>query len=115
MLDPLPDPLPLVAYDAPCAVRTMALDRLAEAGVRAEVVAESTAMAGVHAAVRAGVGIAHGRRTEEHEPPVGGLVLLDGNRLEIVEQGVEQRLEPGGRRAWREAQVQRRVVSQRCL
>lgn len=58
VLDPLPDPLPLVAYDAPCAVRTMALDRLAEAGVRAEVVAESPAMAGVHAAVRAGVGIA---------------------------------------------------------
>ncbi len=70
---------------------------------------------GVERGDHAGGGIAHGRRTEEHEPPVGGLVLLDGNRFEIVEQCVEQRLEPGGRRAWREAQVQRRVVSQRCL
>ncbi len=89
VLHPLPDPLPLVAYDAPCAVRSMALDRLTEAGVRAEVVAEGPAMGGVHAAVRAGLGVAllsgggDGLRVLRDGPfaaPVTADLLLLGDR-----------------------------------
>ena len=57
-LDPLPDPLPLVAYDPPCSIRDVALARLAELGLEASIVAESPYMTGVHAAVRSGLGYA---------------------------------------------------------
>ncbi|MDQ7910085.1 LysR substrate-binding domain-containing protein [Phytohabitans sp. ZYX-F-186] len=52
------EPLPLVAFDAPCALRTLALETLAEHGVPAEVGCEAAHLAGVQAAVRAGLGIA---------------------------------------------------------
>jgi DNA-binding transcriptional LysR family regulator len=55
---PLPDPLPVVAYDAPCTVRDLGLDHLARAGRRTEITAESPHLSGVRAAVRAGLGVA---------------------------------------------------------
>ena len=42
---------------------------------------------------RDGRGVAIVRRAEEDAPAVGGVVLLDGERLEVVERGVEQILE----------------------
>ncbi|MFD9740998.1 LysR family transcriptional regulator [Umezawaea sp. NPDC059074] len=58
---PLPhrdQPLALVAYREPCGMRQRALHRLAEAGHRVEVAAESTTLEGVIAAARAGLGVA---------------------------------------------------------
>ncbi|GAA4460235.1 LysR substrate-binding domain-containing protein [Phytohabitans houttuyneae] len=54
---PRGEPVPLVAFDAPCALRTRALDTLAAHGVAAEVGCEAAHLAGVQAAVRAGLGI----------------------------------------------------------
>jgi DNA-binding transcriptional LysR family regulator len=54
----LPDPLPLVAYDPPCALRDAALARLAELGIDFLMVAESPYLTGVQAAVRSGLGYA---------------------------------------------------------
>jgi DNA-binding transcriptional LysR family regulator len=51
-------PIPIAAFDAPCALRTRALETLAACGVTAEVNAEAAHLAGVQAAVRAGLGIA---------------------------------------------------------
>ncbi|GFJ95906.1 LysR substrate-binding domain-containing protein [Phytohabitans rumicis] len=50
-------PISLVAFDAPCALRTRALETLAAHGVPAEVGCEAPHLAGVQAAVRAGLGI----------------------------------------------------------
>ena len=50
--------LSLVAYREPCGMRQRALRRLAEAGHRVEVTAESTSLEGVIAAARAGLGVA---------------------------------------------------------
>jgi DNA-binding transcriptional LysR family regulator len=55
---PLPDPLPLVAYDPPCGLRERALRRLDELGLAREITAESPHLSGVHAAVRSGMGYA---------------------------------------------------------
>jgi DNA-binding transcriptional LysR family regulator len=49
--------IPLVAFDAPCALRTRALETLACYGLPAEVACEAAHLAGVQAAVRAGLGI----------------------------------------------------------
>ncbi|KAA9160119.1 LysR family transcriptional regulator [Amycolatopsis acidicola] len=51
-------PIPLVAFDGPCALRTSALETLAGHGIRAEIGAEATQLAGVHAAAAAGLGVA---------------------------------------------------------
>jgi DNA-binding transcriptional LysR family regulator len=51
-------PIPLVAFDAPCALRTRALETLAESDLPAEVGCEAAHLAGVQAAVRAGLGVA---------------------------------------------------------
>ena len=56
--DPLPDPVPLVAYDAPCALRDLALARLRSLDAEAVLAAESPHMTGVHAATRNGLGYA---------------------------------------------------------
>jgi DNA-binding transcriptional LysR family regulator len=50
-------PIPLVAFDDPCALRSRALETLAEHGVSAEVGCEAAHLAGVQAAVRAGFGV----------------------------------------------------------
>ncbi len=51
-------PLPLVAIDDPCTIRSQALRVLARAGRTASVVGEAGYLAGVLHAVRAGVGVA---------------------------------------------------------
>jgi DNA-binding transcriptional LysR family regulator len=55
---PLPEPLPLVAYDPPCGLRDRALRRLDELGLAHVITAESPHLSGVHAAVRNGLGYA---------------------------------------------------------
>jgi DNA-binding transcriptional LysR family regulator len=50
--------LPLVAFDAPCVLRTRALDTLSEHGIPSVIGSEAIQVAGVQAAVRAGLGVA---------------------------------------------------------
>ena len=57
--DPLPEPLPLVAYDPPCGLRDLALRAARRARPRRTLItAESPHLSGVHAAVRNGLGYA---------------------------------------------------------
>jgi DNA-binding transcriptional LysR family regulator len=51
-------PLPIVAFDEPCVLRTRALDTLSRHGMSAVIGAEAIQLAGVQAAVRAGLGVA---------------------------------------------------------
>lgn len=51
------DPLPLVLFSQPCRWRTTVLEALDQAGRGWRVAFESTGLAGVHAAVRAGLGV----------------------------------------------------------
>jgi DNA-binding transcriptional LysR family regulator len=51
-------PVPLVAFDDPCALRTRALETLAAHGLGAELTCEAPHLAGVQAGVRAGLGTA---------------------------------------------------------
>jgi DNA-binding transcriptional LysR family regulator len=50
--------IPLVAFDEPCALRSRALDTFTEHGIPAEISAEAPQLAGVHAIVAAGLGVA---------------------------------------------------------
>jgi DNA-binding transcriptional LysR family regulator len=56
-IDPSLDPLPLVLFSQPCRWRAPLLDALAAAGRTWRIVFESTSLAGVIAAVRAGLGV----------------------------------------------------------
>jgi DNA-binding transcriptional LysR family regulator len=51
-------PLPLVAFDDPCVLRTRALETLGAYGISSTVAAEAPQLAGVQAAVAAGAGVA---------------------------------------------------------
>jgi DNA-binding transcriptional LysR family regulator len=51
-------PLPLVAFDDPCVLRTRALETLTAYGISSTVAAEAPQLAGVQAAVAAGAGVA---------------------------------------------------------
>jgi DNA-binding transcriptional LysR family regulator len=51
-------PLPVVAFDDPCALRTRALETLSQHGIPAVIAAEAPQLAGVHATVAAGAGVA---------------------------------------------------------
>ncbi|PPK66646.1 LysR substrate-binding domain-containing protein [Actinokineospora auranticolor] len=51
-------PVPVVAFDSPCALRTAALETLARHRIPAEMGAEANQLAGVHAATAAGLGVA---------------------------------------------------------
>jgi DNA-binding transcriptional LysR family regulator len=51
------EPVPLVAFDDPCALRSRALETLSAHGIAVEVNCEAAHLAGVQAAVRAGLGI----------------------------------------------------------
>lgn len=53
-----PDPVSIVAFDSPCELRKRALETLAEHDVPAVVGTEATQLAGVQAAVGAGLGVA---------------------------------------------------------
>ncbi len=57
-LPPRPDPIPIVAFDSPCALRSRALETLSGIGVPASIRAEAPQLGGVHAAVATGVGVA---------------------------------------------------------
>jgi DNA-binding transcriptional LysR family regulator len=57
-LPPAGQPVPLVAFDEPCVLRTRALEALSQHGVSAVIGAEATQLAGVQAAVGAGLGVA---------------------------------------------------------
>jgi DNA-binding transcriptional LysR family regulator len=69
------EPWPLIAIEAPCAIRGKALAVLGEHGIRNKIVAEAAYLAGVLNAARAGLGVAllalAGR-------PPEGLVEFDG-------------------------------------
>jgi DNA-binding transcriptional LysR family regulator len=52
------EPLPVVAFDNPCALRTRALETLAHHSIPVVISAEAMQLAGVHAAVSAGLGVA---------------------------------------------------------
>jgi len=54
----LADPLPIVAYTAPCALRGAGLRRLQAAGIETFVAAESSHLSGIQTAVRNGLGVA---------------------------------------------------------
>ncbi|GGN95156.1 LysR family transcriptional regulator [Actinoplanes lobatus] len=51
------EPIPLVVFDAPCALRSRALETLAAGALPTEVGCEAAHLAGVQAAVRAGLGV----------------------------------------------------------
>ncbi len=53
-----PAPVPVVAFDSPCTLRSRALETLASHGLPAVVGAEAIQLAGVQAAVGAGLGVA---------------------------------------------------------
>jgi DNA-binding transcriptional LysR family regulator len=55
---PISGRMPVVAFDDPCALRTRALETLAQQGIPAEISAEATQLAGVQAGVGAGLGVA---------------------------------------------------------
>ncbi|MFC0221853.1 LysR family transcriptional regulator [Nocardioides zeicaulis] len=63
-----PEPVPVVAFDSPCELRKRALQTLADHGVPATVGTEATQLAGVQAAVSAGLGVA---LMALDEPPAG--------------------------------------------
>jgi DNA-binding transcriptional LysR family regulator len=55
---PTDRPMPLVAFDEPCVLRTRALEALAASRISSTVSAEAPQLAGVQAAVAAGAGVA---------------------------------------------------------
>ena len=55
---PAPAPVPVVAFDNPCALRTRALETLSSHAIPAIIGAEAMQLAGVQAAVGAGLGVA---------------------------------------------------------
>lgn len=63
----------VVAYDAPCLIRDLALEQLAGLGCEPVITAESPIMSGVHTAVRAGLGVA--------------LLAAGGDGLRAIERG----------------------------
>lgn len=68
-----PAPVPVVAFDNPCTLRTRALETLSAHGISATIGAEATQLAGAQAAVGAGLGVAL-MATLGHTPP--GLVAF---------------------------------------
>ena len=68
-----PEPVRIVAFDNPCELRKRALETLADHDVPAVVGAEATQLAGVQAAVGAGLGVA----LMALEEPPAGLVARD--------------------------------------
>jgi len=57
-LPPADQPVPVVAFDEPCVLRSRALETLTRHGRPAVVASEAIQLAGVQAAVRAGIGVA---------------------------------------------------------
>jgi DNA-binding transcriptional LysR family regulator len=57
-LPPADQPIPLVAFDEPCALRTRAIETLTQHHLTATIGAEATQLAGVQATIGAGLGVA---------------------------------------------------------
>jgi len=89
------EPVPLVAFDDPCALRTRALETLQSNGMRADVICEAPHLAGVQAAVRAGLGI--GLMATLGRSPDGLVARQDLPRAEPTEMFLcaRQGLAPG--------------------
>lgn len=79
-------PLPLAAFDDPCALRTRALETLAQHGIPAVIAAEAPQLAGIHAAVAAGAGVA--LMATLGQTPEGLVARADLPRPEPLELGV---------------------------
>jgi DNA-binding transcriptional LysR family regulator len=84
-------PWPLVAIEAPCAIRGKALAVLGEHGIRSRVVAEAAYLAGVMNAARAGLGVA---LLALPGPPPDGLVEI-GALPAATPIGLTARIRPG--------------------
>jgi DNA-binding transcriptional LysR family regulator len=91
------EPLRLVAFEEPCALRERAMAALAADGHRVEVTAQSTALEGVLAGVRADLGVAllpstggrpHGLVARDDLPDVGSTAL----KL-VVRRGLDRAVE----------------------
>jgi len=72
-----------VAFDEPCAIRRRAVRTLSSEGLRPHVAAESPHLAGVHAAVRAGLGVT--LLPLIGDPPLGLVVRDDLPTVEALE------------------------------
>jgi DNA-binding transcriptional LysR family regulator len=90
--DPDADPLPLILFSPPCRWRAPVLDALEAAGRRWRVAFESTGLAGVTAAVRAGLGVA-ALLPANLEP---GITVPSLPRLPDVELGLARRPDTDG-------------------
>jgi DNA-binding transcriptional LysR family regulator len=97
-------PWPLVAIEAPCAIRSKALAALDEHGIRSRVVAEAAYLAGVMNAARAGLGVA---LLALAGPPPDGLVEIGGLPT-APPVGLTVRIRPGADQ--QAAQVALRVL-----
>jgi DNA-binding transcriptional LysR family regulator len=92
---PTGEPLPLIAIEAPCAIRGRALAVLSEHRIPSKVVADAAYLAGVVNAARAGLGVA---LLALAGPPPDGLIELTGlpaappiSLTARVRQGADQR------------------------
>ena len=89
-------PLPLVAFEAPCMMRAMAIDALDEAGIPWHVAFTSASLSGIWAAVSAGLGVAV--RTAWGMPPgVKILSRMDSGLPELPAIGIALHFAPGAR------------------
>jgi DNA-binding transcriptional LysR family regulator len=98
-------PVPIVAFDNPCAIRSRAMETLDAHGIQADVTCEAPHLLGVQAAVRAGIGIA--LMATHVQPPEG---LVDVRTLPAAEpielfllarQGFDRELSDGTARLLR--------------
>ena len=80
---------PVVAFDEPCVIRRRAVQTLSAQGLQPRVAAESPHLAGVHAAVRAGLGVT--LLPLLGEPPPGLVVRADLPRVGDLELEVRVR------------------------
>ncbi|WP_320673227.1 LysR family transcriptional regulator [Patulibacter defluvii] len=94
-------PLELVAYDAPCLIRELAIEQVTALGCEPRITAESPIMSGVHTAVRAGLGVAllaaggDGLRPIERGPlavPIATELWLVGDADGVVRSAVRRAL-----------------------
>jgi DNA-binding transcriptional LysR family regulator len=103
-------PLPLVAFDDPCALRTCALETLAAHGISSIVTAEAPQLAGVQAAVAAGAGVA--LMATLGQTPMGLVPRHDLPRPEPLELGVWSRQGLAAQPAQCIAATVRRLITQ---
>ncbi len=90
------EPLPLVAFEAPCVVRTLATEALDRAGIPWRLVFTSPSLAGVWAAVAAGLGVTVrtrfglGAALQVMDPNEAGLPALPALGLALFRSEAEQ-------------------------